>query len=169
MARPAELNPKRVWFEEKDCERMKRDEYEAMRCLMGAVSYTAHADADLQKRLECVPGGKQRMKMLLGSMRAIADDLVGTMPQSQCRQLRNTMKDMEIRMVPKLSPMSRNVILDADLAKGLVDAAQEKCHGCVENAEECRNCSLYKVLEGFLPLSDYSGLLCPYSVSEWID
>lgn len=56
--RPAELSEKRVWMEEKDCERLNRGEFEAVRCLLGAVSYTAHARDDLQKRLECIPGGK---------------------------------------------------------------------------------------------------------------
>ena len=55
MERPAELSPKRVWLREEDCERLNRGEFEAVRCLLGAVSYTAHARDDLQKRLECIP------------------------------------------------------------------------------------------------------------------
>lgn len=167
--RPAELNPKRVWLEENDCERMKRSEYEAMRGLLAATSYIAHADNDLPRRLESIPSGKQRMKMLLGGIRALADDLVGTMPRNQCKQLRNTMQDMEIRMVPKMTSGSQNVIFDKDLAKGLIDAAQEKCHGCVEDGNGCRNCALYKVLEGIIPLENYDGMICPYAVSEWED
>jgi len=167
--RPAQLNPKRVWMEEKDCERMKRSEYEAMRGLLAATSYIAHANDDLPKRLECIPSGKQRMKMLLGGVRALADDLIGTMTQSQCKQLRNTMADMEIRMVPKMTGMTQNVIFDKDLAKGLIDAAQEKCHGCVEDGIGCRKCSLYRVLEGIVPLENYDGMICPYAVSEWED
>ena len=85
-------------------------------------------------------------------------------------QLRNTMSDMDMRMVPKMTSMSRNVILDKDVAKGLVDAAMEKCHGCVEGPEEGMKCPLYKVLESFLPLDSYeNGMLCPYSMSEWKD
>lgn len=80
--RPAQLNPKRVWMEEKDCERMKRSEYEAMRGLLAAISYIAHGNDDLQQRLKCIPSGKQRMRMLLGSARALADDLIGTMTRS---------------------------------------------------------------------------------------
>lgn len=167
MERPAELSEKRVWLDEKDCERMNRGEYEAMRGLLGAVSYIAHADQNLVKRLERVPYGKQRMRMLLGGAKALSDDLVGTMPQGQCRQLQNTMQDMEIRMVPKMAAMSRNVVFDKDLAKELIDIAQEKCRGCVEDAESCMECGLYKVLESILPLNDFSGMLCPFSLSEW--
>ena len=156
-------------MEEKDCERMNRGEYEAMRCLLGAVSYMAHANDDLGKRLECIPSGRQRMNMVLGGIRAIADDLIGTMPRAQCRQLKNTMSDMEIRMVPKLTAMSQNVILEKEIARGLYDAAMEKCRGCVEDSESCRKCSLYSVLEGTLPLENYDGLICPYSISEWKD
>lgn len=169
MERPAKLSPRRLWLEEKDRERMNRGEYEAMRCLLGAVSYTAHAHDDLAKRLECIPSGIQRMNLALGAIRALADDLVGTMPAGQCRQLQNTMKDMEIRMVPRMTAMSQNVILDKELARGLFDVAMEKCHGCVEDAESCRKCSLYRVLESTLPLQDYDRLICPYSISEWKD
>lgn len=168
--RPAELAPKRVWLRDEDCERMNRSEYEAMRCLLGAVSYTAHAKEDLQKRLECIPGGRQRMNMVLGGLKAIADDLIGTVPVGQCKQICNTMQDMEMRMVPKLTPMSQNVILEKDVAKALIDTTREKCAGCVEDEESCRECALYKVLESFLPLDTYEGgLLCPYSLSEWKD
>jgi hypothetical protein len=157
-------------MQEEDCVRLNRAEFEAVRCLLGAVSYTAHANDDLQKRLECIPYGRQRMSMVLGGLKAIADDLVGTVPRGQCKQMRNTMNDMEMRMVPKLSRMSQNVILEKDNAKALIDTAMEKCRGCVEDEKSCRNCGLYKVLESFLPLDDYeNGMLCPYSMSEWKD
>lgn len=170
MERPAKLGPKRVWLRDEDCERLNRSEYEAIRCLLGAVSYTAHAKDDLQKRLECIPSGRQRMGMVLGGLKSIADDLIGTVPVGQCKQIRNTMQDMDMRMVPKLTPMSQNVILEKDVAKALIDTTREKCVGCVEDEKSCRECALYKVLESFLPLDTYEGgLLCPYSLSEWKD
>ena len=168
--RPEDLPPKRVWLREEDCERLNRGEFEAMRCLLGAVNYCAHAKDDLGKRLECIPSGRARMAMVLGGLKAIADDLIGTMPVGQCRQIRNTMQDMEIRMVPKMSRMSQNVILEKDTAKALIDRAMERCRGCVEDEVSCRKCGLYKVLESFLPLDNYeNGMLCPYSMSEWKD
>ncbi len=168
--RPEGLSQKRIWLQEEECDRLNRSEFEAVRCLLGAVSYVAHANDDLQKRAELIPYAKQRMAMLLGGIRALADDFIGTVPRGQCKQLRNTMSDMDMRMVPKMTSMSRNVILDKDVAKGLVDAAMEKCHGCVEGPEEGMRCPLYKVLESFLPLDSYeNGMLCPYSMSEWKD
>lgn len=170
VERPENMSPKRVWLQEDECERLNRGEFEAIRSLLGAVSYTAHANDDLQKRLEMLPYGKQRMRMLVGGLRAMADDLIGTVPRGQCKQLRNTMQDMEMRMVPKLTGMTQNVIFEKDLAKGLIDAAMEKCRGCVEDSVGCRKCGLYKVLEGMLPLDNYGdGMICPYSVSEWED
>lgn len=170
MERPAGLSEKRVWLDENECERMNRAEFEATRCLLGAISYTANARDDLDKRMRQIPHGRQRMSMILGGLRSLADDLIGTMPVGQCRQMRNTMEDMEMRMVPKMTSTSTNVILEKDVAKGLVDAAMEKCHGCVEGPEEGKKCPLYKVLESFLPLDTYEGgMLCPYSMSEWKD
>ena len=170
MERPKGLGAKRIWLEDDQCDRLNRSEFEAVRCLLGAVSYTAHAYEDLQSRMATIPYAKQRMAMILGGLRAIADDVIGTVPRGQCKQLRNTMQDMEMRMVPKAMGMSQNVILEKDVAKGLVDAAMEKCHGCVDGPEDGKRCPLYKVLESFLPLDNYeNGMLCPYSTSEWRD
>lgn len=170
MERPAGLSPKRVWLQEEECERLNRAEFEAMRCLLGAVSYAANARDDLQKRLECIPGGKNRMNLVMGGLKALADDLIGTIPRGQCKQMRNTMQDMDMRMVPKLTPMSQNVILEKDVAKALIDITREKCIGCVEDENSCRECALYKVMESFLPLDTYEGgMLCPYSLSQWKD
>ena len=93
MERPAGLSPKRVWLQEEDCERLNRGEFEAMRCLLGAVSYTAHAKDDLQKRLACIPDGKARMAMVLGGLKAIADDLVGTMPHAAMEKCQGCVED----------------------------------------------------------------------------
>ena len=79
--RPADLAPERVWLEEDECERLNRGEYEAVRCLLGAVNYAAHANDDLQKRLMIVPGGQQRMADVLQDLRNIADDVIGTVPR----------------------------------------------------------------------------------------
>ena len=168
--RPKDLSPKRVWLDDEDCERLNRAEFEAVRCLLGALNYVAHAKDDLQKRLECVPSGRQRMAMAVGGLNAIAEDLIGTIPKGQCKQIRNTMNDMDMRMIPKLTPMSQNVILEKDVAKSLIDTTREKCHGCVEDDESCRGCGLYRVLESFLPLDSYdNGMLCPYSMATWKD
>ena len=80
------------------------------------------------------------------------------------------MKDMEMRMVPKMMPMSQNVLMEKDNAKALIDRAMERCRGCVEDEVSCRDCGLYKVLESMLPLDSYdNGMLCPYALSEWKD
>ena len=169
MERPANLSPERVWLSDEDAQRLNRGEYEAVRCLLGAVNYAAHANDDLQKRMMIIPGGQQRMADVLQALRDLTDDVIGTVPSGQCRQLRNTMNDMEIRMVPKYASMCGNVILEKELARGLFDAAMEKYRGCVEDARECRKCGLYTLLESTLPLDNYDSLICPYSISEWKD
>ena len=151
-------------------EMLNRGEYEAVRCLLGAVNYAAHARDGLRDRIDAVTNGKTRLDVLVDGIRYLTDELIRTVPEGQCRQLKNTMQDMEIRMVPKLSGMTQNVILEKDIAKGLIDAAMDRCHGCVEDSVQCRKCHLYQLLESFLPLESYeNGLLCPYSVAEWAE
>ena len=154
------------WPEE-DCERMTRTEFEATRCLLGATSYLAHARDDLGKRLECIPRGKQRMAMLMGQVKSLSNQIVDTMTIQQAKQMRNVMADMEMRMVPKLTPSRSNILMPADAAKTLVSCAQYKCRECVAYGEEARKCELYKVLEALTPLDDYgNGLTCPYYRAE---
>jgi len=163
-------DPRRVWWDEKDCERLTRSEFEAMRCLIGAACYISNASADLQKRLQSIPGGKQRMAMAKGAVDAIANDIIGTMTVAQCRQMQNVMKDMEMRMVPKMTPMPTNVIMTAKDAKVLVDSAKTRCHMCTACGEDVRACDLYKTLEAIIPLEDYGdGYVCPYAMAEWED
>lgn len=156
----------RIWPEE-DCERMTRTEFEATRCLLGATSYLAHARDDLGKRLECIPGGRQRMAMLMGSVKSLSNAVIDTMTRQQAKQMHNVMRDMEMRMVPKLTPSKTNVLMPVDAAKTLVTCAQYKCRDCVAYGEEARRCELYKVLEALTPLDDYgNGLTCPYYRAE---
>ena len=161
-------DPRRVWWDEKDCERMTRHEFQAVQSLLGAVSYIANASEDLQKRLECIPYGKQRMAMAKGAVAAIANDIIGTMTVSQCRQMQNVMKDMEMRMVPKMSSRSGNVIMTKQAAMTLVDSAKHRCSLCTACDEDIRKCDLYSTLEAIIPLEDYGdGTLCPYALAEW--
>ena len=150
------------------CERLLRSELTAVRMLLASLSSAAYAKEDLQKRLECVPDGNRRYRMALGGLKAVCDDLIGTVTRQQAWQLYGTMKDFEMRLVPKLTPMSENILLTKQQGKDLIDCARWKCAGCVEDGESCRKCKLYKLLEATTPLEDYGdGLICPYSLAEW--
>ena len=164
-----EHDPRRVFWDEKDCERMNRHEFAGMRCLLGAVSYLAKASPELQKRLESIPSGKQRMALARGAVRALADDILGTMTTAQCEQMNNVMKDMDMQMVPKLSPNSTNVIMTAKTLSTLVACSRSKCHMCTAMDDDIRACELYKVLEALPSLEDYGdGLVCPYyKIENW--
>ena len=154
---------RRISWPESDRERMTRNEFIAMRCLLGALSYAAKSQDDLQDRLQSVPGGRQRLAMAVGSLRAIADDLLGTMTLAQCKQIQNTMRDMEIQMVPKMTPRNHNVILQSETLGQLVRCAREKCRICTAMDEDIRKCELYKIFEAIAPLDSYGdGISCPY-------
>ena len=147
-----------------------RSELTAVRMLLAALSTAAYAQEDLQKRLECVPYGNQRLKLAVGGLRAVCDDVIGTITRSQCKQIYGTMKDFEMRLLPKLTPGSTNIIMTKEQGKDLLDCARWKCHDCIEDGESCRKCQLYKLLEATTPMDDYGdGMICPYSLAEWGD
>ena len=166
--RENEPNPKRVYWDDKDCERMNKAEFNAVRALLVTLNYAAYANEDLAKRLECIPHGKQRFAMALGGLRALCDDLLGITTTQQAKQLYNTMKDMVVQVIPKLAPKSQNVVFEKEIAKSLLDMAMEKCNDCVETGETCRKCELYKIMEATTPLDHYGdGLMCPYANATW--
>ena len=151
-----------------DCERLMRSEMTAVRMLLAALSTAAYAKDDLKARLECVPDGNRRLRLALGLLRAVCDDVVGTISLAQSRQILGTMKDYEMRLVPKLTPMSTNIIMTKEEGKDLLNLAREKCVGCTEDGDSCRECKMYKLLEATTPMDDYgSGLICPYSLAKW--
>ena len=155
---------------DESCERLMRSELTAVRMLLAALSTAAYAEEDLQDRLECVPYGRERMRLAVGGLRAVCDDVIGTVSKSQCRQLYGTMKDFEMRLLPKLTPGSTNIIMTKEQGRDLMDIARDRCHGCVEDGVSCRECRLYQILESTTPLDDYgAGMICPYSLAKWED
>lgn len=152
---------------DKDCERLNRTEMQAVQMTLATLSTAAYAQDDLKKRLECIPDGVKRFRLALGGLRSVANDIIGTISVQQAKHIRNTMNDMELRLVPKLTPVSVNLIFTKDEAKELMDCAREMCVACTEDADSCRKCRLYKVMETHVPLESYNGLICPYSLAEW--
>ena len=151
-----------------DCERLKRNEMNGLRMLLAHLSTAAYVQDDLKDRLECIPDGTRRLRMAVGGLRAVCDDVIGTVSKAQAKQIYGTMRDYELRLVPKLTPASVNIMLTKEQGIELMDMAREKCHGCVEDGESCRECRLYKIFEATTPMDDYGdGLLCPYSLAEW--
>ena len=155
---------------EGDRERLTRTEMHCMQWMMNVPSTLAYAKDDLAQRLTSVPAGKQRLNMLLGQACSLIRDISGTIPEKQRNHLVNLAKDMEVRIVPKMTPPKVSVVLSKADAVELVDAAQIKCSRCAEfNETSEKTCRLRKILEVAVPLENYSGLICPYSKAEWED
>ena len=161
---------RRVWLDEKDCVRLTRTEFEAVRYMLGAVNYLAKAK-DVMIGGPClkrIPHGDARMRMTLGGLKSIIDDILGTVTVKQCMQLSNTMADMEMRMVPKMTPMTTNVVMEESIAKELIDLARVACKDCTRDGKTCLQCALYPNMEAIVPLDDYgAGTMCPYALTDW--
>ena len=169
----ANRKPPKEPFELPDdqCERLKRQEMMAAQMMLTCFSNLMYVREDLQDRLGQVPYGRQRMNMLIGQFRSLLTDTMGTVSDKQRHHLQGVVKDMEVRLVPKMTPITTSVVLTKDEGKELVNAAQEQCRVCSLDSEECRQCKLYRLLEAVVPLDDYSGYSCPYGtkIHEWED
>ena len=151
-------------------ERMTRQEVSAIKMLFASLSNEKYALDGLTRRLGMIPDGVDRLRRCTADLQKIMDEIVGTITTEQCKSIYGTMKDYEMRLVPKLTPMTTNVLMTKDQAKDLMDCARVKCHDCVEDGESCRSCRVYKIMEETVPLDDYGdGMICPYSLAEWDD
>lgn len=153
---------------ENECERLKRSEMNGLRMMLAHLSSARYFQDDIASRLDCIPNGKQRLALAIGGLRAVCNDIIGTITKSQAKQILNTMLDYDLRLLPKATPGNDNVLLTKEQGMALMDMAREKCHACVEDGTGCRSCQLYQILESTAPLEDYGdGLICPYALAEW--
>lgn len=153
---------------DEDCERLKRTELVAVKMLLAHLSTAKYAQEDLAHRLECIPDGKARMRLAVGGLSAVCDDLIGTVSREQAKQLYGTMRDYDLRLVPKATPGTANIILTREQGVDLMNIARDRCKACVEDGNSCRTCRLYQILEATTPLDDYGGdMICPYSLADW--
>ena len=151
-----------------DAVRLTRIEKMAMLQLAYVATVLEELQNDLGDRLEKIDQGAEKMHVLASGSDEILSDLRLTVPMNQRMSLQNTAMDYEMRLTPKLTPMSTNVIMDKDEFKEIVDIARTKCHDCTEDSNTCIKCRLFKLLTSILPLEDYDGgLLCPYNLGEW--
>ena len=162
--------PKKTPFElpDSECKRLTRPEMASLSMVMALASNLHFSKDDLKERLESIPGGTQRMNMLLGSVDSLFLDLIGTVCDRQRRQLRNQARDMKIQIVPTWKISNNKILIHKDEMKELVNCARYKCRQCADTGEEARKCRLYKWLEINVPLDDYGDdLICPYARVDW--
>lgn len=162
-----EPDPRRVSLPAKECERMNRSEYQALETLVAFTQVFENVKGDLMKRAGKIKNGARRLNSAYNITNAIVSDIVGTITKPQARNLWNTMLDKDFRYTLRTTPIGNDVVIDADTVKDLITCAKDKCVGCVEDADSCRECKLYQCLEVITPLDDYgNGMLCPYWKEE---
>lgn len=149
---------------EKDCKRACAGEMAHLKLMLAYENSVTYASKGLQDRLKTIPHGVARMRMAIAGLKSVLIDIQGTMPVNQIDHLTRTMTDCAIQMVPRMTPKSTNVVISAeDLAK-LINEGRAQCVDCVEDANECRSCHMYQLMEKIMPLDKWSnGFGCPYS------
>ena len=161
MKKPIELP-------EEQRERMTQGEMSTVLMMLNAFSLLFGAETSLEKRFSFIPDGKRRFRMVKGQAESLMLDIIGTITEPQRQRLNNTIKDYKVSAVPKLTPESKNVIVERDKLEMLVNEARIKCLTCMEDRETCKRCKLFQFLDGYTPLDDYyHGFLCPYSNADW--
>ena len=152
-----------------ECERLTRPEMNAVKLLLSLTSIVNYAKDDLKRHLDLIPDGNQRFSNATEDINSILQDVLGTVSVKQTKQLLNDAKDLEVRLVPKMTRDQAAVLFYRDEFQSMVDCAREKCKFYSEDGNTCRNCVLYGILEAKVPLDDYEddGITCPYAYREW--
>lgn len=136
--------------------------------LMNTVSAMMDSREELKDRVSRIDGGSEMMNTMCDVSEKLLTEIRRTIPTDQRHNINNVSRDMEMRMVPKATPSKTCVVMQKDEFKALVDAAQAKCHDCVDDNMECRKCELFQLLTVILPMDAYDvGNLCPYNMAGW--
>ena len=136
--------------------------------LMNTVSAMMDSRDELKDRVSKIDGGTEAMEQMCQAADWLLTEIRKTIPTEQRHNINNVSKDMEMRMVPKATPSKTMVLMQKEEFRSLVDAAQAKCHDCVDDNEECRKCKLFQLLTVVLPMDAYDvGNLCPYNMAGW--
>jgi len=136
--------------------------------LMNTVSAMMDSKAELADRISHIDGGQETMESMCDQAEWILNEIRRTIPTDQRHNINNVSKDMEMRMVPKATPSKTTVLIQKEEFRSLIDAAQAKCHDCVDDNTECRKCKLFQLFTVVLPMDAYDvGNLCPYNMAGW--
>ena len=136
--------------------------------LMNTVSSMMDSRDELKDRISRIDGGRELMETMVNSSEMLLTELRRTIPEDQRVSINNISKDMEMRMVPKMTPSKTTVLVTKEDFRQLVDAAQVKCRECTDDSEQCKACGLFKLLKNVVPLERYDGtFLCPYNMAGW--
>ena len=145
-----------------------RQEKMSILFLMNTVSAMLDSRDELKDRVSRIDGGTELMDTMVDSADKLLTEIRRTIPENQRVSINNISKDMEMRMVPKMTPSKTTVLVQKEDFRQLVDAAQVKCRECTEDSTECRECGLFKLLQVVVPLERYDGtFLCPYNLAGW--
>ena len=136
--------------------------------LMNTVSAMMDSREELKDRVSKIEGGAELMDTMVNSSEKLLTEIRRTIPTDQRMNINNVSKDMEMRMVPKMTPSKTTVLMQKEDFRQLVDAAQIKCRECTDDSEQCKSCGLFKLLKVVIPLESYDGtFLCPYNLAGW--
>lgn len=135
---------------------------------MNTVSSMMDSREELKDRVSRIEDGPELMDTMVDSSEKLLTEIRRTIPEDQRVSINNISKDMEMRMVPKMTPSKTTVLVQKEDFRQLVDAAQVKCRECTDDSEQCKACGLFKLLKNVVPLERYDGtFLCPYNMAGW--
>ena len=148
--------------------KLTRSEKMSMILMSYAATVLSDLREELSDRLETVVNGSERMKELADKSDELLNEIRRTVPMNQRKQLQNTAMDFEMRLTPKATPSTTNVVMQKEEFRELVDYARATCKDCTLDDTDCENCGLFQLLTVILPLEDYKGqFLCPYNLGKW--
>ena len=145
-----------------------RQEKMSILLLMNTVSAMLDSRDELKDRVSRIAGGTELMDTMVDSADKLLTEIRRTIPENQRVSINNISKDMEMRMVAKMTPSKTTVLVQKEDFRQLVDGAQVKCRECLDDSEQCKRCGLFKLLKNVVPLETYEGtMLCPYNMAGW--
>lgn len=151
-----------------DDKRLTRVHRSALIILICLETLTDDCEKDLEGRMDDREAWAEKARSAKAILHGMADDIFRTMTEEQLRYLTKTARDYELRLTPRMTPETGNMIVPKETLRTLVDAAQNRCVDCFKTEAESRGCKLQRLLAMLIPMDNYEDTgLCVFNNKEW--
>ena len=148
--------------------RLTRVQKSALIILICLETLTDDCRDDLAGRVENMEAWAEKAGKAKETLHSMVDDIIQTMAPEQLQHFKKTARDYELRLMPRMTPWSANMVVDKETLRTLIDAAQKQCVDCFKTEAESRNCKLQKLLATLIPMERYEDTgLCVFNNKEW--
>lgn len=141
-----------------------RHEMEMVELMMFSVGILRSEESRTIDRIKMVKRGPQRFHTVLTIMENLLADIIGTISEGNCRQLKALQKNGRLSIKPQpVAEIPGYYLFPRETGNAILESClKNECALCIKDSDEYPKCSLYKALIDVMPPDKLNKYICPY-------